>query len=113
MGTALVPHMSLANAPLCSRAILKHRIARQLSGAASGTIPVIDVAPLRHHRATGNGQAAAEAVAHELHNACSDIGFFAVTGHGIPVGLQARVLDTARHFFDLPQEEKDKICLNI
>ena len=43
------------------------------------TIPVIDVAPL----ITGS-PAQAQDVAKALGNACRDVGFFYITGHGIP-----------------------------
>ncbi|MCU1488366.1 MAG: 2OG-Fe(II) oxygenase [Actinomycetia bacterium] len=38
--------------------------------------------------------------------ACSDIGFFAVTGHGVAQGLIDGLLAEARAFFDRPLEEK-------
>jgi isopenicillin N synthase-like dioxygenase len=57
-------------------------------------IPVIDVAPLL------NGSAEQmRAVAQELGSACRDVGFFYVTGHGIPPELVARVFTTSAAFF--------------
>ena len=61
------------------------------------TIPVIDVAPL-----VGGSSEQAHAVAQILGRACRDVGFFYVTGHGIPPALLARVFDLAAAFFAAP-----------
>jgi isopenicillin N synthase-like dioxygenase len=42
----------------------------------------------------------------ELRTAARDVGFFYLTGHGIEPRLQQAMLDTARHFFALPEAEK-------
>jgi isopenicillin N synthase-like dioxygenase len=55
-------------------------------------VPVIDLA--------GPGVPAA------VDAACSEIGFFAVTGHGLDPALVDRLLSEARDFFDRPVEEK-------
>jgi isopenicillin N synthase-like dioxygenase len=57
-------------------------------------IPVIDIAPLV------NGSAAqAAAVAKTLGTACRDVGFFYVTGHGVPPALIAQVFTMSAAFF--------------
>jgi isopenicillin N synthase-like dioxygenase len=64
------------------------------------SIPVIDLAP-SFESTTGR-----EKVAREIRSACETIGFFTITGHGIPTALVDRLLATARTFFALPLEEK-------
>lgn len=64
-------------------------------------VPVIDLAPL----ATGSPGDIGH-VAHRIGNACEEIGFFMVTGHGIDSGLVERAYASAAAFFDLPENEK-------
>ncbi|HEX5909087.1 MAG TPA: 2-oxoglutarate and iron-dependent oxygenase domain-containing protein [Thermoleophilaceae bacterium] len=45
----------------------------------------------------------------ELREACHDIGFFYVSGHGVDQELCARVLELSRRFFELPLEERESI----
>ena len=42
----------------------------------------------------------------ELRAATHDVGFFSLVGHGVPDELCARMFDTAREFFALPEEQK-------
>ena len=70
----------------------------------AGTLPVIDVAPLRV-----GGDAAA--VARDIEAASRASGFFYVTGHGVPADLLDRLDATAREFFALPEEEKLEIAM--
>lgn len=65
-------------------------------------IPVIDVAPFR------NGTARS-AVAGAVANACESIGFFVITGHGIPPEILDRLISEARAFFDQPEALKTRI----
>ena len=60
-------------------------------------IPVIDIAPLLHGSAEQ-----AQAVAAALGHACREVGFFYITGHGIPPALKARVFDSSAAFFAGP-----------
>lgn len=39
------------------------------------------------------------------------VGFFYLTGHGVPADLVDRVLDAARRFFRLPQADKDAVAM--
>ena len=61
------------------------------------SIPVIDVAPL-----INGSPAQAQDVAKALGNACRDVGFFYITGHGIPPALRARVFESSAAFFSGP-----------
>lgn len=67
----------------------------------SGEIPIIDVTGLR----SGDPAAAAEA-AKRLEAACGGIGFFYVTGHGIPPQVIADAFRSAEDFFALPLDTK-------
>lgn len=69
-----------------------------------GYIPVIDIAPY-----FGGRQEDKQRVAAEIGRACRDIGFYIITGHGVPEELTASVDKTARDFFDLPLNEKMKL----
>jgi isopenicillin N synthase-like dioxygenase len=61
------------------------------------TIPVIDVAALL----TGTPDEA-RSVASALGRACREVGFFYITGHGVPAELRKRVFDTSAAFFSGP-----------
>ena len=63
--------------------------------------PVIDLEPLR-----AGGPRARQAVAREIDRACREIGFFAVTGHGVDDAVVQECYEQALAFFDLPLEEK-------
>ena len=62
-------------------------------------IPVIDLTPYFD----GSGKTA---VAQQINRACLDIGFFTISGHGIPLEVVQRTNDAAREFFDLPLADK-------
>jgi isopenicillin N synthase-like dioxygenase len=65
-------------------------------------IPVIDVAPLLNGSAGG-----AQAVAKALGRACRDVGFFYISGHGVPAELMARVFETSAAFFAGPASVRE------
>jgi isopenicillin N synthase-like dioxygenase len=72
--------------------------------AAKNTIPVIDLTPLRRGSDTHKRE-----LARQIDVACTDIGFFIVTGHGISQDLIATARQQAIDFFALPLEEKMKV----
>lgn len=47
----------------------------------------------------------------QLRSVAHRVGFFHLTGHGVPVELLDRVLDTARALFALPQDAKDAVAM--
>lgn len=65
------------------------------------TVPVIDIAP--YLLGSPEGKAA---VAAAVGQACRDIGFLVITGHGVCPDLIGRTETAARRFFDLPLAEK-------
>ena len=64
-------------------------------------VPVIDIAPFRDGDAAGKA-----AVARQVGQACRDIGFLIIAGHGIDPTLIERTDAVSRKFFDLPLENK-------
>ncbi|HEX9835842.1 MAG TPA: 2-oxoglutarate and iron-dependent oxygenase domain-containing protein [Alphaproteobacteria bacterium] len=73
--------------------------------AALESLPVIDISPF----VAGGSEAARRAVGRAVREACIDIGFFYLAGHGIAPAELDRVLEYGRRFFALPAEEKMKL----
>ncbi|HKN08864.1 MAG TPA: 2-oxoglutarate and iron-dependent oxygenase domain-containing protein, partial [Pseudomonadota bacterium] len=71
---------------------------------AENAIPAIDLSPLR-----GGSDAEKREVARRIDDACTEIGFFLVTGHGVPRNLITAARAQAIDFFALPDEEKMKV----
>src|ERR1700747_1404514 len=69
--------------------------------AAKNAIPTIDLSPLRG----GSGTEKRE-VARQIDAACTEIGFFIVTGHGFSQDLVTTARQQAIDFFALPDEDK-------
>ena len=72
------------------------------------SVPVIDLGRWFH----GDEQARA-AVAAQVDQALQDVGFFLITGHGVPDDLRAEVRARARAFFALPQAEKQRYAVTV
>ena len=66
----------------------------------SGSFPVIDIAAARV------SAGARREIARRVADACEEIGFFAVTGHGVPGAVIADLGAQSYAFFDLPLAEK-------
>ncbi|MGF2948309.1 isopenicillin N synthase family dioxygenase [Microbacterium alcoholitolerans] len=64
------------------------------------TLPVLDLSQL------DRGPVAAARFRDDLRTATRDIGFFYLTGTGIPAGLEERLHRAARAFFALPEADK-------
>jgi isopenicillin N synthase-like dioxygenase len=64
-------------------------------------VPVIDIGPY-----FSNDPAGKIAVARQIDQACRDIGFLVITGHGVSKPLAEKVYALSRQFFDLPVAEK-------
>ena len=73
-----------------------------------GHIPVIDIGALG-----GDDPAALEFVAGQIHRACTEIGFFYVTNHGVPAELIDRLVDEAESFFDQPIAVKNRTAISL
>lgn len=68
-------------------------------------VPVIDIQPYREGAAADK-----QAVARAVDQACRDIGFLVITGHGVDAELIARTREVSRQFFDLPLAEKQRVA---
>ena len=68
-------------------------------------IPVIDISALVE---TGEIDAAARAI----HEAAATVGFFYLSGHGIPQGLMDDAFAVARDFFALPEADKATVAVD-
>jgi isopenicillin N synthase-like dioxygenase len=71
-------------------------------------IPLIDIAPL-----AGADRAARQRVARAIGAACREVGFFAITGHGVPPGLLADAFAASRELFALPAPAKREMAIGI
>ncbi len=72
------------------------------------TVPVIDLEPWFR-----GDQPARAGVAAEMDEALQRVGFFLVTGHGVPGDLRAGVRAEARVFFALPPEIKQRYAVTV
>ena len=64
-------------------------------------IPVIDLAA-----ALSGDSAARLATAREIDRTCTELGFFTISGHGVPRATMQTLREHAREFFALPLDEK-------
>jgi isopenicillin N synthase-like dioxygenase len=67
-------------------------------------IPLIDLAGMH-----GSDPAAKARVAVALRKACTEVGFFYITHHGVPEDLIGKVFSQGRRLFDCPLERKMEI----
>lgn len=70
---------------------------------ANKTVPLIDISPFLAGSPEGRRQ-----VARAVADACEDIGFFAITGHGVSPQATSRLRRLSHEFFELPEFEKAK-----
>ena len=73
---------------------------------ALDAVPIVDFGPFLLGGADERHE-----VANQIGRACRDIGFFYLTGHGIPARLVTHTFDVCRRFFDLPAEDKAEIAI--
>lgn len=69
-------------------------------------IPVIDFGPMHSDDA-----AARAAVGAAVRKACTEVGFFYATNHGVPQAVIDETFDAAHEFFDLPMDTKQSISV--
>ena len=69
----------------------------------SVSIPIVDLTPFRQRTAESRH------VVETIRRTCEDIGFFVITGHGVPDELISHMYTTSRAFFDLPTEDKRRV----
>jgi isopenicillin N synthase-like dioxygenase len=73
-------------------------------------LPVIDISPLLQPDAS---EATISAVDQCLGQACTEIGFFYIVGHGIPVDLQNELQSASAKFFSLDIAVKHKVAMAV
>ncbi|MDM0055248.1 isopenicillin N synthase family dioxygenase [Variovorax fucosicus] len=71
------------------------------------TIPVIDISAL-----ASDDAAARARVAGEVGAACREVGFFAITGHGVPAALLVDAFAASREFFALDAAAKQALAIS-
>jgi isopenicillin N synthase-like dioxygenase len=72
------------------------------------SVPLVDLAPW-----LGGNPAARAGVAAEVDAALQDVGFFLITGHGVPGELRAQVRVPSRAFFALPRPAKQRYAVTV
>jgi isopenicillin N synthase-like dioxygenase len=72
------------------------------------TIPVLD---LSKYQPNQPDSIPSKEFLKELYDAMTEVGFFYVKNHGVPLELQKKSFDTIKTFFELPVEEKLEIEL--
>ncbi|KAK5117528.1 hypothetical protein LTR62_004950 [Meristemomyces frigidus] len=92
-----------------AQSYLDQRLANGLTGRTSTaqpfTIPLIDISP-----SFSPSLSARKAVALQIRAACTNSGFFHITGHGIPEEVRQEILTMAKRFFKtLPLEKKQAL----
>jgi isopenicillin N synthase-like dioxygenase len=71
---------------------------------SDAAIPVIDLAPYFR-----GGEAEKRRVARQIDEACTEVGFFTIVGHGVPEEQIQKVRQATVDFFALPLAEKLKV----
>ena len=74
----------------------------------SSSVPVIDLSPWY-----GGDEAGRTAVAARVDAALQSVGFFLISGHGVPDDLRERVRAEARAFFALPAQAKRRYAVTV
>lgn len=69
-------------------------------------VPLIDFAPFLN-----GGADERRRVASAIGQACEDIGFFMLTGHGVPQDLIDELVSVSYRYFALPEDEKRRITM--
>lgn len=71
-------------------------------------IPIIDFSPFRD-----GGEAGKQAVAAQIAQACTHIGFFYLKGHGVPEALLAETFAQSAAFFHRPVEQRQQAAATL
>src|SRR6266571_5866728 len=77
------------------------------------SVPVIDLRPWFGTPGSSGAEAARAGVAAEVDAALRRVGFFLITGHGVPDEMRARVRAEARAFFALPAGTKQRYAVTV
>ena len=77
---------------------------RERAADAGATVPVIDISGF-----SGADRAARHQVVEQVKDACQSVGFFVITGHGVPADILRSAFSESRAFFARPLDEKMRI----
>lgn len=100
------PNVTSDEARRAAQSYLNNRLTTKTDGPARPfNVPVIDISP------TFNGSLEdKQAVAAQIQDACTNSGFFQITGHNVPESFRKGVLNQASRFFkQLPPAQKDEL----
>jgi isopenicillin N synthase-like dioxygenase len=86
------------------------RLVAQAEAASSAkpfeSIPEVDMAPMFDDDPAGHAEVAAQ-----LRSACLEVGFFYLSGHGVPRSMIEGTFDIAKIFFAKPEAEKAEVSI--
>lgn len=100
----LAPNNHSRAAALQVQEYLSSRLNTKSATTSFRSIPVIDIAP-----SFSGSEIDRKDVAQKIHDACTTVGFFYITGHGLE-DVCVETLKLAERFFtELPQSSKDAI----
>ncbi|RAH63701.1 Clavaminate synthase-like protein [Aspergillus aculeatinus CBS 121060] len=74
----------------------------------NSTIPTVDIAPWLN---PDSSESARQHVVAAMRDACTTYGFFNLVGHGVAPAQRQEILDCAKLFFTLPEDEKMKVWI--
>ena len=98
-------HESSLTAALKAQEYLQSRLTATSEATAFRSIPIIDLT-----KSFSSSLADRQEVARQINEACTTVGFFYITGHGISDEVCNNVLNLAHRFFhELPQSAKEEI----
>ena len=98
-------HGSSLEAALKAHDYLQSRLTATSETTSFRSIPIIDLT-----RSFSSSLSDRQAVALEINDACTKVGFFYVTGHGVPAAVcDGAIKLTHRFFHELPQASKEAI----
>jgi isopenicillin N synthase-like dioxygenase len=96
---------SMKSEAIKAQEYLQQRMNSKTATTTFSTIPIIDLT-----RSFSSSLEDRQSVANQIHEACTKVGFFYITNHGISKDICDAALSLAARFFhDLPQESKDEI----
>src|SRR5580692_11158941 len=85
---------------------------RQGALMPSSRIPIVDFSGMRSGEARATDPVELARVGREIHDACTQIGFFYLANHGVPQETIDRAQQAARSFFAFPVDTKRRAAVN-
>ncbi|CAM2139916.1 Isopenicillin N synthase family oxygenase [Pararobbsia alpina] len=81
--------------------------------SSSSRIPIIDFSGMRSTDTHAPDPVTLARVGREIHDACTQIGFFYLANHGVPQAVIDRAEQAARSFFAFPVDTKRRAAVNM